>query len=557
MLSPADVDEPLEPRARRGLAGVALLLVVALVVTAATWYGSAPAAPAVPSSTTGGESAAAAPRGDVDARIVGFAPADWDPAMQSDYGSAITIAQVFESLTAVDAQGAVQPALAATWSVEDGGRRVVFALRPGITDSAGTPITSADVVASWLRLIDPARPSPLASLLSDVVGANERLAGRSGPDGVGIRADGDRVVVDFRRPAAYFPSVAASPSLAVLPAAAIVALQGQGPFLPLGLVVSGAYVPTSQTTTAIRLEANPRYWAGAPALKVVEIVFDLGETSIVEAFEAGDIDYSRLDAFDAGWVRYDADLGPQLLERTELTVDYYGFDTTKPPFDDARVRRAFAQAIDWHRLVELTTPDAIGATSLLPPGIPGRSDTDFTPSYDPQAARAALAEAGYPGGAGFPEVALVTQGYSWDGPIAAEIARVLGVQLRLELMPSAEYFARLEEPDRPAFWAMSWVADYPAPQDFLGLLLETGSTNNYGRWSEPRYDAALDAAAATGDPAEQQARYADAQAIVRDEAPAIAVAYRAGWALARTGLEGTAVSGTGILRFAGLDWADR
>jgi oligopeptide transport system substrate-binding protein len=559
MLSPADADadadEPFEPRARRGLAAVALLLVVALVVTAVTWYGSAPVAPAAPADATGGSLAAAAPRGDVDARIVGYAPADWDPAMQSDYGSATTIAQVFESLTAVDAQGAVQPALAATWSVEDGGRRVAFTLRPGITDSDGTPITSADVVTSWLRLIDPARPSPLASLLSDVVGANERLAGRIGPDGVGIRADGDRVVVDFRRPAAYFPSVAASPSLAVLPAAAMAAFQGS--LLPAGLVVSGAYVPTSQTATAIRLEANPRYWAGAPALKVVEIVFDLGGKSVVEAFEAGDIDYSQLDAFDAGWVRYDADLGPQLLERTEMAVDYYGFDATKPPFDDARVRRAFVQAIDWHRLVELTTPDDIGATSMLPPGMPGRSDTDFTPSYDPQAARAALAEAGYPGGAGFPEVALVTQGYLWDEPIAAEIARVLGVHLRLELMPSAEYFARLEEPDRPAFWAMSWVADYPAPQDFLGLLLETGSTNNYGRWSEPRYDAALDAAAATGDPAEQQARYDDAQAIVRDEAPAIPVAYHAGWALARTGLEGTAVSGTGILRFAGLDWADR
>jgi oligopeptide transport system substrate-binding protein len=555
MLSPADADDPFEPRAQRGLAAVALLLIVALVVTAVTWYGSAPAAPAAPASTTGGESAAAAPRGDVDARIVGYAPADWDPAMQSDYGSATTIAQVFESLTAVDAQGAVQPALAAAWSVEDGGRRVAFALRPGITFSDGTPITSADVVTSWLRLLDPARPSPLASLLSDVVGANERLAGRIGPDGVGILADGDRVVVDFRRPAAYFPSVVASPSLAVLPAAAIAALQG--PLLPAGLVVSGAYVPTSQTPTAIRLEANPRYWAGEPALQVIEIVVDLEGRSVVEAFEAGDIDYSQLGAFDAGWVRYDADLGPQLLERTEMAVDYYGFDATKPPFDDPRVRRAFAQAIDWHRLVALTTPDAIPATSMLPPGLPGRSDTDFTPSYDPEAARAALAAAGYPGGAGFPEVALVTQGYRWDEPIAAEIARVLGVHLRLELMPFDEYFARLEEPDRPAFWAMSWVADYPAPQDFLGLLLETGSTNNYGRWSEPRYDAALDAAAATADAAEQQARYDDAQAIVRDEAPAIPVAYHAGWALARTGLEGTAVSGTGILRFAGLDWADR
>lgn len=555
MLPPDDDAEPLQPRPRRGLAGVALLLVVALVVTAVTWYGSAPASPQAAPLATTATLAARAERGDVEARIVGSAPATWDPAAQSDYGSATTIAQVFEGLTAVDAGGVVQPALAASWTVEAGGGRIVFTLRPGIAYADGTPITAADVVTSWLRLLDPGRPSPLASLLSDVVGARERLAGRGGEDAVGIRADGDRVIVDFRRPAAYFPSVAASSSLAILPASAIEGFTG--PLLPDGLVVSGAYLPTSQSATAIRLEANPRYWAGEPALKVVEIVTDLAGRSVVEAFEAGDIDYSPLGAFDAGWVRYDADLGPQLLERTEMAVDYYGFDTTKPPFDDARVRRAFAQAIDWHRLVELTTPTAVIATSLLPPGVPGRSATDFTPAYDPAAARAALADAGYPGGTGFPDVALVTQGYAWDEPIAAELERVLGIELRLEAMPSDEYFARLEGPDRPAFWAMSWVADYPAAQDFLGLLLEAGSTNNYGRWSEPRYDAALDAAAATGDAAEQAARYDDAQAILRDEAPAIPVAYHAGWALARAGLLGTAVSGIGILRFAGLDWGTR
>ncbi len=80
--------------------------------------------------------------------------------------------------------------------------------------------------ASWLRLLDPARPSPLASLLSDVVGANERLAGRAAADAVGIKADGRDVIVDFRRPSSYFPSVAASPTLAVVPPAAIAAFDG-------------------------------------------------------------------------------------------------------------------------------------------------------------------------------------------------------------------------------------------------------------------------------------------------------------------------------------------
>jgi oligopeptide transport system substrate-binding protein len=193
----------------------------------------------------------------------------------------------------------------------------------------------------------------------------------------------------------------------------------------------------------------------------------------------------------------------------------------------------------------------------VPPGIPGRSDANALPAYDPDEARRLLAEAGYSGGAGFPETAIVTQGYAWDGPVAGQIEEVLGVRLRQEVMPFEEYFQRLEAGDAPGIWAMSWVADYPAPQDFLGLLLESGSTNNYGRWSDADYDAALDAAASTEDADEQARRYADAEAIVRDAVPVIPMAYHEGWALGRDDLVGTQVSGLGILRFASLDRVGR
>jgi ABC-type transport system substrate-binding protein len=558
MFSVDDAFEPIPPRRRRGLIGVALLLVVALVLAATTWYGRAPLHSTAAGIGPGGPPTAgsiAARAGDVEARIWGYDPSDWDPALQDTYESATTIAQVYESLTAIDAAGVVQPALAQSWSVEDGERRVVFTLRSGIVFSDGTPITAQNVVASWLRLLDPARHSPLVSLLSDVIGANERWAGTGSVDAVGITADGERVIVTFRRPAPYFPSAASSPSLAVLP---VPGASFQGPLLPAGIVVSGAYIPVEQGTTAIRLEANPHYWAGPPPLKVLEIITDLGDLSVVEAFDQGLIDYSALDAFDAGWVRYDAVLGGQLQSRFELSVDYYGFDTTRPPFDDARVRRAFAEAVDWHRMVQLTTPDVVPATSLMPPGVPGRSATDFTPSHDPAAARALLAAAGYPGGVGFPDIALLTQGYLWDEPIAADLQRELGITVRQESMISSQYFARLAGPERPAFWALTWVADYPAPQDFLGLLLETGSRSNVGRWSDPAYDAALAAAAATSDIAAQTAGYDAAQAILQTEVPVIPVAYTYDrWALARTGLVGTGTSGMGILRFAGLAWVGR
>jgi ABC-type transport system substrate-binding protein len=556
MFSADDLLAPIPPRRRRGLIAVAVLLVVAMALAATTWYGRAPLGTSAGGVDQGGQPAAAvlAARGDVEARIVGSDPADWDPALQGDYGSATTAAQVFESLTAVDTAGIVQPALAQGWSVEDGGRRVVFTLRPGLAFSDGSPLSAQNVVGSWLRLLDPTRPSPLASLLSDVAGANERLAGSGPADAVGISADGDRVIVSFKRPAAYFPAVAATPTLAVLP---VPGAAFQGPILPSGLVVSGAYIPVEQSGTAIRLEANPHYWAGSAPLKVIEIATDLGGLSVVEAFDQGLIDYSALGNFDAGWARYDKALGPQLIRRSELAVDYYGFDTTSPPFDDVRVRRAFAEAIDWQRIVQLTTPDAEPATSMLPPGMPARSETDFTPAYDPAHARALLAQAGYPGGVGFPDIALMTQGYLWDGPIAADLERVLGVTVRQETMPSDEYFARLSGTDRPAFWALSWVADYPAPQDFLGLLLESGSTSNVGRWSDAAYDAALATAAETVDIAAQTAGYDAAQKILQAEVPVVPMAYHDGWALARSGLIGTGTSGMGILRFAGLAWVGR
>ena len=106
-----------------------------------------------------------------------------------------------------------------SWQVSEDGHRLTFTLRPGITFSDGTPITAQDVVASWLRVIDPVDPSPLSGLLTDVTGAARYLAGPGAPRiEVGIHAVGDTVVVDFDRPASWFPAAAASPTLAIVPA---------------------------------------------------------------------------------------------------------------------------------------------------------------------------------------------------------------------------------------------------------------------------------------------------------------------------------------------------
>jgi oligopeptide transport system substrate-binding protein len=501
-----------------------------------------------------GGSAAAAP--DRPVRILSGEPTTLDPAAQGDAGSAAITAQLFESLTAFDANLQVRPALAASWEFADGGRQVTFHLRPDLTFSDGSPLRPSDVVRSWLRLIDPAHPSPLASIALDIAGADAYLRGTSHDAAtVGLHADdakGD-LVVDLVRPATDFVNIVAGPSFGIVPpgvdsdpASALV----PGP----GFVASGGYTLASTTPEGLELKANPRYWAGQPAVTTIDLIADLGGKGPVDAFAAGDLDYAPVAGIDATWLAYDKTLGPQLRLVDSLSVQYYGFDTRQKPFDDARVRKAFGEAVDWRRMAALSGSGGTAqvANSMVPPGIPGRSDADFVPKYDPADARRLLAEAGYPGGSGFPATILMTGGSAFDEAIVTELKRELGVTLQAETMGDG-YFDRLAT-DPPAMWSLAWVADYPGRNDFLGVLLASNATNNYGHWSSPAFDAAIGEAVAATDPPTASAAYDRAEAIVRDDVPVVPVAYGPGWALTRTGLLGAGQNGLGIVRMAGLEW---
>ena len=487
-------------------------------------------------------------QGGVDVKLAGGEPFTWDPALAGDSGSVSVIAQVFEGLTAFDLNNKVQPALADSWQTSEDGRQITFHLRQGITFSDGSPITAQDVVDSWLRLIDPARPSPLYSLLADVTGALEYVSGRVGREGVGLRAETDNVVVDLRRPATYFLSVTGSPSLAVVPRS----MYGQlDTSVPANVVVSGAYLPSISGPGTIRLTGNSNYWAGTPPLDVVDLVSDLGGNA-VDAFQLGRVDLVSVSGFDASWIKYDRDLGPQLRQDSDFNVTYYGFNTTVEPFDDPNVRLAFAKAVDWNRIVTLANGEP--ATSMVPVGIPGRDDADHRPTYEPEVARNLLAAAGFPGGEGMPAVTVMTYGAGSETTVAAELQANLGVQINVEAIDFRDFDARKIGPGAPGIWTLAWSADYPHPHDFLGLLLETGSSNNSGSWSNAEYDALIEEAAGTDDTEEQARIYAEAQDILAEEVPVVPFSYGESWSLAREGLLGADTTGVGIIRIAGLAW---
>ncbi len=506
-------------------------------------------------ASCGGSTAAGSDR---PVRILSGEPSTLDPAAQGDAGSAAITAQLFESLTSFDADLQIRPALAESWTFADGGRQVTFQLRPNLTFSDGSPLRPSDVARSWLRVVDPKRPSPLASLAFDIAGAEAYMRGTStDPASVGLHADdaAGTLTVDLTRPATDFVNIVAGPEFGVVPPG--VSANPTSALVPgRDFVGSGGYTLSGTTATGLELTANPHYWAGKPAITTIDLVADLGGRGAVDGFAAGDVDYAPVAGIDASWLAYDEKLGPQLRQVGSLSVQYYGFDTTKAPFDDPLVRRAFGEAIDWRRMAALSGSDGTVqvANSMVPPGIPGRSDQDFLPRYDPADARALLAKAGYPGGAGFPSTILLTGGSGYDEAIVTEIKRELGITLQAETMGDG-YFDRLAS-DPPAMWSLGWVADYPGRNDFLGVLLGSGATNNYGQWSSPTFDAAIAEAVSAADPAAASAAYDRAESIVRDDVPVVPVSYGPGWALTRDGLLGAGQNGLGIVRMAGLAWAD-
>ncbi len=454
---------------------------------------------------------------DADVVVANAAPRSWDPAAISDSASAQLLSQVYEGLTVLDAASQVRPALAESWRLEEGGRRIVFTLRDGLTFSDGSPLGAADVRRSWLRVLDPAAPSPLSSLLDDVEGAAAYTRGEVPAEAVGIHADGRTLRVDLERPASFFPTVAAVPSLAVVPESIDDLVQGPRAGVPFA--ASGPYVPQESEPGELELRANESYWAGPPPVGSIGVVTDIGGRSEVDVFEDEAVDWTRITPWDAAWIRYDPTLGPQLRQAQEMRAEYLGFDTSRPPFDDPAVRRAVAMAVDWRRLATLDDPDALAATSIVPPGVAARGEAVGLPAHDPDAARAELAAAGYPDGAGFPPVSLATYGIGPAEAIAHEMERELGIEVQVEERSFDDHSALLDS-DTPALWTMAWSADYPHAHDFLGLLLRSGSSANEGRWSNAAYDALIDAAAATSDVAEQARLYDEATAIVREEVPA-------------------------------------
>ena len=221
-------------------------------------------------------------------------------------------------------------------------------------------------------------------------------------------------------------------------------------------------------------------------------------------------------------------MGPQLRRTDGLSLGYYGFDTSRPPFADVRVRQAFARAVDWRRLIALSAAGTQHAGDRHGPARDPRPERHRLP---PGARSGRRHERCWPrrataGGRASRRVILLG-GRPEDRAFTAEIQSELGITIQVQFQADG-YFDRLRD-DPPQIFSMGWVADYPGPNDFLGILLGTGASNNYGRWSSAPFDGAIAEALSATDQTVARAAYDRAEGIVRDEAPTIPLTYDVGW----------------------------
>jgi oligopeptide transport system substrate-binding protein len=471
-----------------------------------------------------------------------------DPAFIGDAADVQLLLQLYAGLTRLDERGEPYPSLASGWDVSDDGLTYRFTLRDDLTFSDGSPLVAEDVRRSWLRLLDPATGSTAPDVLSVIEGATERLAGEIEEDQVGIEApDETNLVVRLRHPASYFVEITATPTAFVVPPAADATPTWQTPDAFVG---SGPYVVDGVEGADLVLRANEQYVAGPPPIDEIRWVAGIDGDG-ASAFANDELDLVQVPGWDATWIAYDADLGPRLHAAEPLTISYFGFDTARPPFDDARVRRAFALALDRKRLVPLAEgASSTPADSLVPPAI---WPEGFSPSseHDLTEARRLLDEAGYRDRADLGTIVVSGAGLG-VGP-AVEIWREeLGVDVEVEVMDFSDYLAVLDARP-PGIFTVNWIADYPSPHAIYGLLLQPGAASNYGDWNDERFAELLEDAARAPE-ADVGAAYDAVDAYVAEQAPVIPWSYGETWWLVADGLRGLGNLTIGLVDFGRVSW---
>lgn len=416
-------------------------------------------------------------------------PASLDPAMTTGLAEANVQAELFEGLTRLDRDNQPQPALAERWDISPDGKTYTFHLRPGITWSDGTPITAHDFVYSWMRVIDPAVASPNAYMMFIIDGAEAFNKKQGTAEDVGIKAPDDRTLqVRLKNPTAYFLNLTSFHCYYPVPEALVRAdpdtwAANAGGFVGCGPFTLEKWIHSSEIT----VKKNPAYW-DAGHVRSDYLDFPISESQS-----------TRLTLVESGQANMMVEPPPAEQQRLEslglyqvapyLGTYYYVFNTQKAPFDDVRVRKAFALAMEREGLVKhIVRGRKEAAYAWVPPGMKNpatgqdfRKEGGNLQEENAEQAQQLLKEAGYDE-SHQPEVTILFNTNEMHKAVAEAVQAMwkknLSVQAELTNQEAKVYLASRTQGNYQVARA-SWVADYADPMTFLDVFADEDNDAQY------------------------------------------------------------------------------
>lgn len=462
-------------------------------------------------------------------RLAAISPPTIDPGLADDTNSSFFINQLFCGLIEMAPDMSVVPNIARSWDVHDEGRRYIFHLRDDVLWSDGQPVTAGDFEFAWKRVLDPALGSSASKYLLDIRGASDFNQHGGPADGVGVRADGDyTLLVELETPASYFLQLLQVSATFPVPRH-VVQMYGENWIELDKIVTNGPFKIKSWAENNVQLERNQKYHGqflgniDELAVRILSSEDNLNDLYLEDKLDVLHFwnllpkEHDRVRQSHAG----------EYITCPILSVINIGFDTSRPPFDDIRVRRAFALAIDREALAEVELRGVVTPATggMVPLGMPGHHP-NIALQYDPKAARKLFSEAGYADPKHFPNIeCLVPEFPIISQPkrfITSQLQHNLGITLSWKSKEWGDVINHLNE-ELPHLWLGGWIADYPDPDSFLRIAIERYLTGRV--WKNSEYTALVERARQTQDQSVRLKLYEQAQGILATEVPLIPLFY--------------------------------
>ena len=454
-------------------------------------------------------------------------PTTFDPALIQDVAGGEIAAKLFNGLLRYDEEARLVGDLARTYEVSPDGLTFTFHLREGARFATGAPVTAADVRFSFERLLRPETYAPRPWVLEKVRGYEAFRRGELGElPGLEV-LDGHTVRITLEEPFAPFLSRLTLPGGYVLPRAEVDRLGEEFTAHPVG---SGPFVlERYRPNESVTLRANPLYFDGPPA--IARLIYRIVREPMprVAEFRRGALDVisipqSRLEEF-----RRDPYLSRLVIGEPGLNTYFLGFNCTRAPFDDVRVRRALSQAVDRASLIGTILKDrAVVARGPLPPGLPGYDPDLKGYPYDPEEAKRLLEEAGWDWAR---EVEIILPSAKETTDLIEAVAdsfRRAGLRVRVSPRERSTFKALLRRGEFDLYY-YSWWADYMDAENFLAPLFLSGpdrAAGNATGYANPEVDRLIRAAQQEMDEARRIGLYRQVQRLVVADAPRIFLWHR-------------------------------